>query len=176
MLESFRIKAEESHLQLAWSCLDCMHSGLHGSRTVEWSTIRVKTLRHSLLVYAVQRWPVYARGALGLADQLIEHSSRFFERNCRLRDNRCLIYREQDNWVRTDALQALHIACYSGVIPWVQSLLYTRVWNVEIRKSVNNKDSQGRSVLTCTALKGYGTVVRLLLDRRADVNAKNNGR
>jgi ankyrin repeat protein len=63
------------------------------------------------------------------------------------------------------------MASYFGIVSWVRMLL-TKTWKFSFHKLIEKKDILGRTPLIYAAFSGHEAVVRLLLDRGADVEAK----
>ncbi|KAJ5169209.1 uncharacterized protein N7482_004803 [Penicillium canariense] len=162
ILETFRINAEETHFQLAQACLDCIGN----------SRLRYVPL-HSLdapqdpplLSYAVFHWPEHARCS-AYTDAIFDTSRPFFQKKSPLRSNWCKAYGNHLSNIRNVPL--IHIASYFGITSWAQKLLARKF---RLHKLANKKDSSGRTPLIYGAITGHEAIIRLLLDRGADVNA-----
>ena len=67
------------------------------------------------------------------------------------------------------------MACFLGIVPWVEAVLAKKIWRTEIHKRINEQDSDGATALHWAAKKRNKTVVWLLIDKGADVEVKNRG-
>ncbi|KAK3723766.1 hypothetical protein LTR37_001647 [Vermiconidia calcicola] len=202
-LELFRIKLEESHLQLAKRCLD----HLQASAMQDWSSHSNEdeevaddgtedvTPRHGqhvdsgprelaskipFLWYAISYWPAHARSASVSAERLMDHPSGFFHTYCSSFEKWWVEYSKitpigaPSSRGRSRAKQSrLHIACYLGIVAWVRAILAKRKCKVDVLNSINKKDPDGCTGLIYAASQGHEAVVKVLLDTGADVASKD---
>ena len=114
VLEEFWIKPENPHLELARTCFDCVtYSGLqHAQESL-------------LLQYAMFHWPEHARCCATRAAELFGFSNPFFQENSDPQKQWWTAYRNATPSVyRFSSLPLLHIACYFGIVPWVEVILH----------------------------------------------------
>ncbi|KAF4264238.1 hypothetical protein KXV68_007120 [Aspergillus fumigatus] len=172
VLEYFRIKSEEAHLMLAQACLDCLaHSSL------QYEPLDLNNESYSqespLLNYAAFHWPVHAQRSSVLAVQLLGFSKTFFHEDSDLRKNWWATFRRGEPWQSLCTLPLLHMACYLGIVPWVIPIIDKSSRMPSFNKSVDKKDARGRTALYWASSKGHEAVVRLLVERGANVRVKD---
>jgi hypothetical protein len=63
--------------------------------------------------------------------------------------------------------------CYLGFEPLVQAKVAWDSWRPRFLKRIDSRDSDGNTALQLAIRGGNETVVRLLVDRGADIEAKN---
>ena len=174
VLEEFRIKPEEAHLELARTCFDCItHSALQYAPL---DLGNVSYLQESpLLRYAALYWPEHARCCSTLVVELFHLSRSFFiQKDSSLLKHWWETYRRAHGFFTPSALP-LHIACYFGIVPWVGMLLSKETWIPMFHKAIDKKDENGRTALLWAALKGHEAVVKLLLEKGAQLEPKGKG-
>lgn len=173
-LAEFHIQQEESHLQMAWDCLDCMDGS-------SWSMVYRKNDWYSdpqpymvsnnpFLNYAAKNWALHAAECPEVVHRLLEHPSRFFDAVSQLREKWQDVYENG----QLAGISALHIACYLGIIPWAEALLVGTRPRFKSDMPVRRKRLAGRYPLHLAALAKDIAMVHLLLDHNADVNAKDS--
>jgi ankyrin repeat protein len=172
VLEEFRIKPDEAHLELAQYCLDYIERS-----DLQRDVLHVndQSLRQEspLLSYAVVHWPEHTRCSAEYAHKIFDKSRPFFRNNSPLRRNWWESYRRMKAEGEGENLPLLHIASYFGVEEWVKKILATEAWKFWSRK-IAEKDSLGRTPLLCAASGGHKAMVEQLLKSGADVNVKDH--
>ena len=172
VLEAFRIKPEEAHLELARTCFDC----------IEYSALQYAPqdlndasclLESPLLLYAALYWPEHARYCSTYAKELLDLSRPFFQKDSGLRRNWWETCRKIEPWPKAPPLPLLHMASHFGIIPWVRMFLTKKSWKFRFRKLADKKDILGRTPLRYAAWSGHEAVVRLLFDHGAEVDAQD---
>src|SRR5213075_2022087 len=99
-----------------------------------------------------------------------EQKPEFFSPNSKLRDAWFHTYwaGAYTRWEsRPNNFSIMHLTAYSGIIPL---LIKTLQW---AQDTISLKDSTGRSALHWAASNGHKAAVRLLLEHKADVDAKD---
>lgn len=168
-LEIFWMNEEECHQELTSQCLSCMQQSRLLYQSISMSELHRLGFGnqgpgHSpLLWYAISSWPQHARLSSKTASYLTEHTS-FFDDGSALQQEWWKMYVTQERYSLFD-MSALHIACYLGIRPWVERLVGNG--------KVNTRNSDGWTPLYAAAFKGHGEVVRLLIDRGAEVTVAN---
>jgi ankyrin repeat protein len=175
VLEGFRIKSEAAHLELARTCFDCVtQSCLQDTPLIGVVNIDQTYLRESVLLkYAIIYWPEHARCSSTLAGELFSVSMPFFRKKSKLRENWWLTYFYSRNNFHHYSPPLLHIACYLGIVPWVEVIL-DKSRTPRLLKPIDKKDIEKRTPLRGAAEAGQEAVVRLLLSRGADTNIEDN--
>ncbi|KAK7177745.1 ankyrin repeat protein [Paraphaeosphaeria sporulosa] len=168
-IEEFRIEPEEAHLELARACFDCIAQSI-----LQYTPLDVENGSGAqgspLLEYAVLHWPEHARRCSTHAIKLFDLSRPFFQKTSDLRKNWWETYGRAKPWPRPSTLPLLHIACRFGIIPWVRALVGEKTCMSWFYRPADEKDEHGRTALSHATSEGHVDVVRLLLDRGADVN------
>ena len=175
VLEEFRIKPEEVHLQLARTCFDCIeHSALqHAPLDITDASYLPES---PLLLYAALHWQEHAMCCSRYAKELLDLSRPFLQKESVLRSNWWEAYRKRDAWLKVSSLPLLHMASYLGIASLVRMLLTKKTWKCSLHKLADKKDILGRTPLIYAARSGHEAVVRLLLEHGADVEAKDKER
>jgi ankyrin repeat protein len=170
VLDVFRLQAKPSHLELAQKCLDYLAQSSLQHTTID---MYDGTTHHNfpLLEYAVCQWPEHAKNCSALAEKLIDPHGFFLQKASPLRQHWWKIYRTSWNTVPGNE-PLLHIACSVEIIPWIEALLSKKRWIPRHQKRVNEKDGHGDTALHHAASRKNIAIVRLLLNRGADVKAK----
>jgi ankyrin repeat protein len=174
VLEGFRIKPKEAHLELSRTCLDTVaHSAL------QYAPLNLDdgfcSQESPLLKYAALYWPEHARCSSTLATELFDLSRSFFQKDSGLRKNWWETYRRAEPWVPA-TLPLLHMACYLGIVPWVRPLP-SKSWMPWLHKPADKKDKYGRTPLSYAAENGHEAVVKLLLAKDGvRINSKCDSR
>jgi hypothetical protein len=173
VLETFRVSAEPSHLELAQKCLDCIAQSDLQHRVVDLDA-KLDSQVSPLLRYATLHWPEHAKSCSALATKLFDPSGLFLQMKSPLRDHWWETYDTKVRGYYGGPMPLLHIACALEVAPWVAAALAKKSWRPRYHKSVNKKDDDGQTVLHSAAMRGNNAIVQLLVDKGADVKAKDN--
>jgi ankyrin repeat protein len=173
VLEMFRLEAESAHFELAQSCLSCVAQSDLQHQAIDLDA-ELDPQESPLLRYATQHWPEHAKSCFALAAKLFDPSGFFLHNESSLRDNWWETYNEMIEGYQSATSLLLHMACFVEIVPWVAAVLAKRSWRLRYHRRVNEKDSDGRIALHFAAWRGNETVVRLLVDRGADVKAEDN--
>ena len=165
-LKEFRFDLEKAHMQMTWTCLDYMQHTLKFTTEVNNSLRR----KHPLLGYAVHFWPTHANLSNTFTDKIFQHPSGFFRERSSLRQNWWRFY-ARNIFIKIGNQSSLHMACYSGVVPWLEKLL-GRERQTRFNKTANRSDDEVTSPLIYAVLSNHEAIAKLLLRRGANVNAK----
>ena len=175
-LETFRVKPEEAHLELARVCLNCISQSRLQHTIIDF---RKKSGPHDspLLQYAALHWHEHARKASMFAAMLFDRTGPFFQSVSPLREN----WAESYDYATTEffltllsTLSLLHLSSYLGIVPWVEAILSESSWKLRLHSRVNKKSESGMTALCLASLNGHEPVIRILLDKGARVNVKDN--
>lgn len=172
VLEKFRLHQRRVHLRLAQQCLDCIRKSHLKYRPFKPAT-KPDRRESPLLHYAVLYWPEHAKGCSALATKLFDSHRDFLQEKSSLRIHWWETYRETIRLHRLECPPLLHMACFLDIIPWIEAILAKQSWKPRFQRRVNKKDEQGNTPLHWAVYQGSEAVVRLLLDRGADLEAKN---
>ncbi|KAL9066016.1 MAG: hypothetical protein Q9157_007281 [Trypethelium eluteriae] len=167
VLEEFRIKPENTHLELAKTCLGCVERNFQGP-------IGVKRDTTPLNGYATRYWPHHARSSSSLAMQLLHMSKSFFQKNSDIRKRWWEEYRGCE-FVHGDLSfppSPWPLACYLGIIPWAREIMRKRRWKHWGRNGVNKRIGGDCMALHLAAKRLEQPMVALLLHHGADIAAK----
>ncbi|KAH0538358.1 hypothetical protein FGG08_005053 [Glutinoglossum americanum] len=175
VLEEFRIKPEKAHLELARKCLSCISDTSCSEES-------------PLSNYAVLHWPEHARDSSIHAGELLDLSLPFFQDKSGLRRRWEQSYikarlsvpfnLKRQNTFGLNPLtpfDLLHVASHFGIVAWVDIFVKRR--NFSFFNPANKKDKEyGHIPLSYAAENGHEAVVKLLIEAKADVNAKDEYR
>lgn len=191
--EDFRLRQQPEHLWLAKQCLDCISRSELKSRAID-PTNEPDCLESPLLLqYAVLHWPDHAWSCHALAARLLDSHRGFLRDESSLRFHWWNTYRKMPNvsYCLARFPPLLHMLCILEITPLVKATLakrsrsrsrsrrrgfhwhFTRHGNQHVSQHVNEKDPGGYTPLHWAALQGNEALVRLLLKRRADLEAEN---
>jgi ankyrin repeat protein len=168
ILETFRIKPESAHMDLARTCLDrFVRQGMNDLSSYESSGVFAAL--DPLLGYAIDQVPNHVQKCPTFVSQLSGTIIRIAEFDHNVRAH--LGPESTSAWVR---MPALHIACYMGILPWAQTILKRTIRNPRIRRRLE----EGAGVLKFTPLQiavryNQTAVVKFLVDRGANVNTQD---
>jgi ankyrin repeat protein len=175
VLEGFRLIAESSHLELAQKCVDCVAQSDLQHRVINLDA-KPGPKESPLLRYATLHWPEHAKSCSALAAKLFDSSGLFLQKESCLRDNWWKTYNEMKEEYQRVRSPLLHIACILEIVPWVEAVLAKKSWRPRYYRRVNQKNYNGETALHWAAIKGNKVLVRLLVDKGADVKAEDNNR
>lgn len=176
VLEDLRVAIEPSHLELAQKCLDCItRSGLQNSAFN--LSDRLDPRESPLLPYATLYWPEHAKRCSALAAKLFDASALFFKKKSPLRLHWWSTWaRQKYRRAQYNRPSLLHIACFFEIEPWVKATLNINKWRPRYRKRVDEVDACRKAALHWAAEVGNEALVRLLVNRGADVKMKDRDR
>jgi hypothetical protein len=171
-LDAFRLQKEPSHLELAQTCLDCLAQSSLQHKTI-YPNDEIDPPNSPLLRYAISSWPEHAKNCSALAAKLIDTHGIFLKKTSTLRMHWWNSYNV--DWCHSvESQELLHIACCLEIVPWVEAVLSKKSWIPGFQKRVNKKSKQeGQTALHLAAWKKDMAIVRLLLDKGADIEAEN---
>ncbi|PVH98433.1 hypothetical protein DM02DRAFT_46188 [Periconia macrospinosa] len=165
VLETFRFEAEPSHFTLAQTCLSCIAQSSFRDKPPHPIGV-LGPGEPPLLGYAAFDWPYHARRCSTLATELLNDHTLFFQEGSPLRQHWWKFY-----FILHETISppSLHMACAFNIVPLVEALLDPR-----LNQCINEKDARGGTALHWAAKMVKEAAVRLLIERGADVNAKND--
>ena len=175
ILKRFRIKQEEANYELAQTCFEYIQNGAFSS-----DPINIKDALHlrkfPLLNYAALYWPEHARRCSNFGEEMFDLTGPFCQKKSLVFENWWRTYRKgtHKTWDTPETFSLLHLASYCGILPLARKLLAEKSWKTRLQKLENKKDSKGTTPLIYAAMNGHEAMVRLLLDRKANINAKDN--
>jgi ankyrin repeat protein len=173
--EKFRIRVEEAHAELARTCLHYIENSDLRSESLDIEGASVQR-QWPLLNYATLHWQEHARQSSAHSDDGVDLTRPFFQKTSIVRMNWWVTYQKANRksiWLDPDGLPLLHTASYFGIESLAWKLLLKTTWDLTtFRKSVNKKDKNGRTALSLAAGGGREAIVKLLLEKGADVNQK----
>jgi len=175
VLEEFRIKPEEAHLEIVQTCFDCV-----AQSDLKYTLLDLYagscSEKFPLLKYALLYWLEYARSCSTLVAELFRSSKPFFfQGDSELRKNWWQSQRRVEWPAARSTLPLLHIACHLGIVPWAQAVL-NKARMPSFNKLVDKQDSEGRTALHHASDCGHEVVVGLLVEYGVDADARvNNG-
>jgi ankyrin repeat protein len=173
-LEDFRVKEEVGNLEIATKCFYYLQELARWDSEVH---LKDTTLlkEFPFLSYAILHWPEHAR-FLARSESIFDLSTPFYSNKSQIPMSWIKAYCD----IRGEAgpphsYTLLHLASYFGILPLAENLLLKkRSINIVMRfLYVNKRDSFGRAPLHLAAWEGHEAVVRLLLEKGADTNAKD---
>ncbi|CAI7596263.1 unnamed protein product [Penicillium bialowiezense] len=176
ILERFREKVHEAHPELTEICLDCIensHLRFEISNAQDSSVLQ----ENPLLQYAILHWPEHARQHSSYTSGNWNLRRPFFQEPSVVRRNWRKVYGEYSRALfilGDDKSPLLHTACLLGIGSLARKLLCKRAYLLKfhkLRKLVNQKDGAGNSPLGYAAYGGHTDIVKLLLERKANVDA-----
>jgi len=174
VLEEFRLREEPSHLELAQKCLDCIAQSSFQHKAIE-LRVKLDPQESPLLRYATLCWPDHARSCSTLAVELFSYDAPFFQKKSPLRNYWWDTYRRDTKGIfATSDQPLLHISCTLEIVPWVEAILAKKSWKPRYHKRVDEKNSRGGTTLHLAAERGNEALVRLLIDNRVDIKAKDD--
>jgi ankyrin repeat protein len=179
VLESFRIEPNESHFELARTCLECVEQG--GLQDTSLDMDELYNSRDSpLLHYAVLHWPEHMKSCPELAAKLFDPTSYFLRKHSHVRDRWWMLYRTTDFSLRFTSPPLLNLTCLLEIVPWVR-IMVDKDRRLENTSSqiiseypFDERNSDGETTLHVAAKTGNEVTVRLLVANGANVMAIDN--
>ncbi|PVH74235.1 hypothetical protein DL98DRAFT_658902 [Cadophora sp. DSE1049] len=174
-LEVFRVKKEVGNLEIARKCLDCLQSRALAGGKVDLRTNFSHLKEFPLLRYAAIHWPEHAR-SLARSENIFNLFLPFYDKKSRIRESWLKTYwAVKEDSEPPDSFTLLHLASYFGILPLAENLLKTGLVNwMKCLQGLNKKDKYGMTALVWAARGGHEAVVRLLLEKGANVEAKGD--
>ena len=174
-LEFFRVKEETANLEITRTCLNYLQQGslLDGVVDLETNISHLKAF--PLLSYAVLYWPEHAR-SLKRSEDVFNLSQPFYDKKFHIRQSWLSTYWRVKNYEDPpSSFTLLHLASYTGILPIAENRLSKNALIGQMQRFfyLNKTDDKGRTALNWAAHGGYWAVVRLLLKKGADINAKD---
>ena len=175
-LEVFRVKEEATNLEIARKCLDYLHGGALDNIETEILRNGDHLRAFPLLSYAALHWHEHAR-FVDCSEDIFDLSHRFYHKNSPIRSSWLKQYWawEHHGDESPESFTLLHLASYFGILPLVQNILLTENWIKKMKRRyyLNKCDSLGVTALIWAASGGYEAIVRLLLEKGADIETKD---
>jgi ankyrin repeat protein len=180
VLETFRIKSNEAHFEMAQICLQFIkQSSLQQSPLSHW----VQRGEPPLLRYAARHWLKHAASCSDLTVKLFESTQHFFTYNRRLRENWWKVYLGYHYYWRShiETPPLLHLACDLEIVPWVEMIIQEnrltgrKCDKMLLQSFLDQTDSNGRTALHYAASSGNYPLVHLLVQSGADISAEDRG-
>ena len=170
-LKEFRVEVKVGNYEIATNCLQYLEDNLLASKG--FALIKDLLKVFPLLSYATCFWHIHAR-SLSRSDDIFDLSRPFYRKNSRIR--RLWLYEYHHftyNW-DFGSSKLLHIASYFDILPLAEKVLTQEgSMNKAARfNSLNQKDDEEMTALHWAAHLGHLAIVRLLLEKGADVNRK----
>jgi hypothetical protein len=179
-LENFRVKEYMGNLKIARKCLDYLQSGALANGKVDLQTDFSHLKVFPLLSYAALHWPEHAR-SLARSEDIFDLSLPFYHKTSQIRLSWLRTYwamKEYDDLPKSFTL--LHLASYFGILPLAENLLLKKGLINKVKRllvlGLNKIDDKRSTTLYWAAQRGHEAVVRLLLEKGADVEAKGRFR
>ena len=178
-LELFHVKKDVANLEIASRCLGYLQSGALENMKPSDLSDEENLIRFPLLSYAAFHWHEHASFLARSAD-VFDLSQPFWKKESESRTSwlKAYWYSELDNryglFGPPDSFPLLHIASYLGLLPLVQNLIHQKGWINKIKRlsTLNKPDSQGMTAMMWAVRGGHDAVVRLLLEKGADIEIK----
>lgn len=180
VLEKFRVKEDVANYDIAKRCLEYLQSG-----SIDVRNPRPKDLLRDydhlrafpLLLYAALEWPEHARS---LSDHSFDLSLPFYHEKSQIRTSWLEAYwhAKLDHmgfYNPPKSFPLLHLASFLGILSLAEKLVLGEGWINKIKRLsfLNKVDSYRMTALMWAAKRGHDAVVRLLLEKGADTEIKN---
>jgi hypothetical protein len=180
-LENFRVKEDIGNLEVAQKCFYYLQNGAFADGEVDLTgrngpkdTSRLKDF--PLLSYAAMHWPEHAR-SLARSEDIFSLSLPFYAKKSLVRESWLKTYWTAEMYRSPpDPFTLLHLASFFGILPLAENLVFKKGWINRVKRLlyVNQRDGDGWTALHRAADGGHEAVMRLLLKKGADVEAKTN--
>lgn len=178
ILETFRVKATEGHLELAQACLLCLErSGLENVMLgpyLDHDGLELLYAQNPFLKYAMYNWPKHVTYRSTTAELFFQQRRHFFDEHSLARHVWWLAVHSGPMCFHVPKdLPPLAMACFLGLVPWVRKLIRS---SNRVRKTFGlsrRPDTVEQDSLYWAARMGRETISQMLLDHGADVNAKS---
>jgi len=126
--------------------------------------------------YAVFHWPEHSRYASDAIEHMFDFSGPFCQKGSRIRENWWELYcksRTGDSYNVPRSLALMHLAARFGITPLARKLITEKKlrYMLPFQNPGNVRDCYGRTPLSWAAKSGHEAVVKMLLEKRANVNA-----
>ncbi|KFY30111.1 hypothetical protein V494_08258 [Pseudogymnoascus sp. VKM F-4513 (FW-928)] len=183
-LEFFRVKEYSGNLQIANKCFNYLQSGALINGAHIWN-IAVGLKAFPLLSYATLHWHVHAR-SLAYSEAIFDLSHPFYQETSGILECWVRVYGAIEQYRDTPTKQyrhqkpahvftPLHFASYFGIVPLAENILLKKRWKNKLGRLhiVNKKNRDGQTPLHEAAIGGHESIVKLLLEKGADAEAKD---
>ena len=177
-LEVFRVKEQVANLEIAKTCLNYLHSGALESSESDILDNTRHLRAFPLLNYAVLHWHEHAR-FLARSEDIFNLSLPFYQKKSQTRRSWLKAYcdykyHESGSPLRRKSFPLLHLASYFGILPLAENLVLGNTLKSKTKRLyyLSKRNDYGMTALMCAAERGNEAVVRLLLAKRAVINAK----
>ena len=176
-LEFFRVKEEVSNLEIARKCFHYLQNGALADGEVDLEKNASHLEAFPLLSYAVLHWPEHAR-SLARSESIFDLSLPFYHKKSQIRKSWLKTYWGVEKFFffppSSSSFTSLHLASYFGILPLAENLLLQNGSMDKVKRYfyLNKTDDRKRTALIWAAERGHESVVRLLLEKGADIEAK----
>jgi ankyrin repeat protein len=179
-LEVFRVKEEVANLEIARKCLSYLENGALTNKGFG----LMSNIRHlkafPLLSYTALHWHEHARFLARSAD-VFDLSRPFYHKKSQICMSWFKAYWIEDKLgCQPNSFTRLHLASYLGILPLgilplAENLVLTKgsISKMKRLRYLNKIDYKRRTALMWVAEFGHETVVRLLLEKGAGIEAKD---
>ncbi|KAI9674017.1 MAG: hypothetical protein M1829_003860 [Trizodia sp. TS-e1964] len=175
-LEVFRIKEETANREIARKCFYYLQSGALAAGPVDLNSNKTRLKEFPLLSYSVLYWPDHSK-TLARTEDIFDISLPFYKEKSGIRESWLMTYSSNKGYGFHPPLSSpLQIASYLGILPLTQNLLQTNgfIERAKRSKELKKVDVTGKTALIWAAWNGHEAVVQLLLEKGANVEAKDN--
>ncbi len=180
VLELFRVKEEMSNSEIARKCFDYLQGGALVDGPVDLKKDIARLEAFPLLAYAVLYWPEHAR-SLARSNDIFNLAHQFYSKSSPTRYAWWETYRNAQIYSKETHLSfsLLHIASIIDLAPLVENLLFKQKrWINRLKLPiypiyVNKRDWKENTPLHHAASLGNEAAVQLLLQKGADMKARN---
>ena len=177
-LEFFRVKEAVGNLEIARKCFHYLQNGALAGGKVDLLEMNSHLEAFPLLSYAVLHWHQHAR-SLARSEGIFDLSLPFYNKYSRVRGSWLETYWTAGyDFNRPSSSKLLHVASYFGILPLARNILLQKGLINKVKRPlyINRRDSKGMSALGYVAVRGHEAIIRLLLEKRADIAAKDHNK